>query len=120
VRPGWGVTTAGCRLCRLSVRAAERVGTVYDLCRVYNPFEWSVPTVWAGYGVVLTTSELHIVGCVGKSCIPLVALLMHGAQCVSCMSFPSRRVRWSLLSTLVLIPVDFPPEDPDFVPEDYE
>jgi len=88
VRPGWGVTTAGCRLCRLSVREAERVGTVYDLCRVYNPFEWSVPTVWAGYGVVLTTSELPIVGCVAKSCIPLVALLMHGAQCVSCMSFP--------------------------------
>ena len=88
VRPGWGVTTAGCRLCRLSVRAVELVGTVYDLCRVYNPFEWSVSTVWTGYGVVLTTSELPIVGCVGKSCIPLVALLMHGAQCVSCMSFP--------------------------------
>jgi len=120
VRPGWGVTTAGCRLCRLSVRAAERVGTVYDLCRVYNPFEWSVPTVWAGYGVVLTTSELPIVGCVGKSCIPLVALLVECAYYVSCMSVPSRRVRWSLLSTFVLTPVDFSPEDPDFVPEDYE
>jgi len=34
--------------------------------------------------------------------------------------FPSRRVRWSLLSTFVLTPVDFSPEDPDFVPEDYE
>jgi len=120
VRPGWGVTTAGCRLCRLSVRAAERVGTVYDLCRVYNPFEWSVSTVWTGYGVVLTTSELPIVGCVGKSCIPLVALLVECAYYVSCMSVPSRRVRWSLLSTFVLTPVDFSPEDPDFVPEDYE
>ena len=120
MRPGWGVTTAGCRLCRLSVRAAERVGTVYDLCRVYNPFEWSVPTVWAGYGVVLTTSELPIVGCVGKGCIPLVALLVECAYYESCMSVPSRRVRWSLLSTFVLTPIDFSPEDPDFVPEDYE
>ena len=75
MRPGWGVTTAGCRLCRLSVRAAERVGTVYDLCRVYNPFEWSVPTVWAGYGVVLTTSELPIVGCVGK--------VLHTISCIA-------------------------------------
>ena len=78
MRPGWGVTTAG---CRLSVPAVERVGTVYDLCRVYNPFEWSVPTVWAGYGVVLTTSELPIVGCVGKvlhtiSCIAIRLCLM--------------------------------------------
>ena len=63
----------------MSVWAVERVGTVYDLCRVYNPFEWSVPTVWAGYGVVLTTIELPTVGCVGKGCIPLVALLMHCA-----------------------------------------
>jgi hypothetical protein len=70
VRPGWGMTTAGCRLCRLSVRAVELVGTVYDLYRVYNPFEWSVSTVWTGYGVVLTTSELPTVDCVGKSCIP--------------------------------------------------
>ena len=60
----------------MSVRAVERVGTVYDLCRVYNPFEWSVSTVWIGYGVVLTTSELPTVGCVRKSCIPLVALLL--------------------------------------------
>ena len=120
MRPGWGVTTAGCRLCRLSVRAAERVGTVYDLCRVYNPFEWSVPTVWAGYGVVLTTSELPIVSCVGKSCIPLVALLVECAYYVSCMSVPSRRVRWSLLSTFVLTPVDFSPENSDFMTEDYE
>ena len=62
MRPGWGVTTAGCPLCRLSVRAVERVGTVYDLYRVYNPFEWSVSTVWTGYGVVLTTSELPYCG----------------------------------------------------------
>ena len=54
----------------MSVRAVELVGTVYDLCRVYNPFEWSVSTVWTGYGVVLITSELPTVGCVGKSCIP--------------------------------------------------
>ena len=103
-----------------SLDGEVHVGKAYNLCRVYNPFEWSVSTVWTGYGVVLTTSELPIVGCVGKSCIPLVALLMHGAQCASCMSFPSRRVRWSLLSTFVLTPVDFSPEDPNFVPEDYE
>ena len=65
----------------MSVRAVELVGTVYDLCRVYNPFEWSVPTVWAGYGVVLTTSELPIVGCVEKglhtiSCIANALCLM--------------------------------------------
>ena len=54
----------------MSVWVVERVGTVYDLCRVYNPFEWPVSTVWTGYGVVLTTSELPTVGCVGKSCIP--------------------------------------------------
>ena len=87
----------------MSVRAAERVGTVYDLFRVYNPFEWSVPTVWAGYGVVLTTSELPIVGCVGKglhtnSCIANALCSM----CVVHVIFPSRRVRWSLLSTFVL------------------
>src|SRR6185312_3670681 len=104
VRPGWGVTTAGCRLCRLSVRAVERVGTVYDLCRVYNPFEWSVSTVWTGCGVILTTSELPTVGCVGKGCIPLVALLVEYAYYVSCMSVHSRRVRWNLLSTFVLNP----------------
>jgi hypothetical protein len=46
-----------------------RVGTVYDLCRLYNPFEWSVPMVWAGYGVVLTTSKLPIMGFVWKVCI---------------------------------------------------
>ena len=63
----------------MSVRTVELVGTVYDLCRVYNPFEWSVSMVWTGYGVVLTTSELPTVGCVGKGCIPLVALLMHCA-----------------------------------------
>ena len=54
----------------MSVRTAERVGTVYDLYRVYNPFEWYVCTVWTCYGVVLITSELPTVGCVGKSCIP--------------------------------------------------
>ena len=63
----------------MSVRAVEHVGTVYDLCRVDNPFEWSVSTVWTGYGVVLTTSELPTVDCVGKSCIPLVALLLDYA-----------------------------------------
>ena len=36
-----------------------------------------------------------------------------------CNSLPVR-VRWDLLSTFVLTPVDFSPEDPDFVPEDYE
>ena len=63
----------------MSVWAVERVSTVYDLYRVYNLFEWSVSTVWTGYGVVLTTSELPTVGCVGKSCIPLVALLVECA-----------------------------------------
>ena len=63
----------------MSVQTVEHVGTVYDLCRMYNRFEWSVPTVWVGYGVVLTTSELPTVGCVGKSCIPLVALLLDCA-----------------------------------------
>jgi len=43
---------------------------------VYNPFEWSVSTVWTGYGVVLTTSELPTVGCVGKSCIAIRLCLM--------------------------------------------
>ena len=75
MRPGWGVTTAGCWLCQLSVRVVERVGTVYDLYRVYTPFEWSVSTVWTGYGVVLTTSELSIVGCVGKG--------LHSISCIA-------------------------------------
>ena len=46
------------------------MGTVYDLYRAYNPFKWSVSMVWTCYGVVLTTSELPTVGCVGKSYIP--------------------------------------------------
>ena len=50
----------------MSVWAVERVGTVYDLCRVYNLFKWSVSTAWTGYGVVLTTSELPTVGWVWK------------------------------------------------------
>ena len=75
MRPGWGETTAGCRLCRLSVRAVERVDTVYDLCKVYNPFEWSVSMVWTGYGVVLTTSELPTVGRVGKG--------LHTISCIA-------------------------------------
>ena len=49
-----------------SLDGEVHVGKAYNLCRVYNPFEWSVSTVWTGYGVVLTTSELPIVGCVGK------------------------------------------------------
>ena len=89
-----------------SLDGEVHVGKAYNLCRVYNPFEWSVPTVWAGYGVVLTTSELPTVGCVGKGWIPLVALLVECAYYVSCMSVPSRRVRWSLLSTFVLTLID--------------
>ena len=85
---GLGVTTAGCRLCRLFVREVKRVGTMYDLYSLYNPFEWSVSMVWIGYGVVLTTSDQPTVGCVGKGCIPLVALLVECAYYVSCMSFP--------------------------------
>jgi hypothetical protein len=57
-----------CAFSAATVRVDNKlVGTVYDLCRVYNPFEWSVSTVWTGYGVVLTTSELPTMGCVGKS-----------------------------------------------------
>ena len=33
-----------------------RVGKAYNLCRVYNPFEWSVSSVWTGYGVDISTS----------------------------------------------------------------
>ena len=32
------------------------VGKAYNLCRVYNPFEWSVSSVWIGYGVDVSTS----------------------------------------------------------------
>ena len=58
-----------------SLDGEVRVGKAYNLCRVYNPFEWSVPMVWAGYGVVLTTSELPIVGCVGK--------VLHTISCIA-------------------------------------
>ena len=64
-----------------SLDGEVHVGKAYNLCRVYNPFEWSVPTVWAGSGVVLTTSELPTVGCVWKglhtiSCIAIRLCLM--------------------------------------------
>jgi len=39
-----------------SLDGEVRVGKVYNLCRVYNPFEWSVSSVWTGYGVDISTS----------------------------------------------------------------
>ena len=32
------------------------VGKAYNLCSVYNPFERYVSSVWAGYGVDISTS----------------------------------------------------------------
>ena len=58
-----------------SLDGEVHVGKAYNLCRVYNPFEWSVSTVWTGYGVVLTTSELPIGGCVGK--------VLHTISCIA-------------------------------------
>ena len=39
-----------------SLDGEVRVGKAYNLCRMYNPFEWSVSSVWIGYGVDISTS----------------------------------------------------------------
>ena len=39
-----------------SLDGEVRVGKAYNLCRVYNPFEWFVSSVWTGYGVDISTS----------------------------------------------------------------
>ena len=39
-----------------SLDGKVHVGKAYNLCRVYNPFEWSVSSVWTGYGVDISTS----------------------------------------------------------------
>ena len=38
-----------------SLDGEVRVGKAYNLCRVYNPFEWSVSSVWTGHGVDIST-----------------------------------------------------------------
>ena len=66
-----------------SLDGEVHVGKAYNLCRVYNPFEWSVSTVWTGYGVVLTTSELPIVGCAGKG-LPTISCIIS-RMCLLCV-----------------------------------
>ena len=39
-----------------SLDGEVRVGKTYNLYRVYNPFEWSVSSVWTCYGVDISTS----------------------------------------------------------------
>ncbi len=43
-------------MTELSLDGEVLVGKAYNLCRVYNPFEWSVSSVWTGYGVDISTS----------------------------------------------------------------
>ena len=39
-----------------SLDGKVHVGKAYNLCRVYNTFEWSVSSDWTCYGVDISTS----------------------------------------------------------------